>query len=80
METFEQANYNVNEHNFTERSDDQLQDRLNELHENNRIIGYRGERQGQVVGEMTLIAFEMAERLRTALNQQIEEAWSEHYV
>ena len=70
--------YNVHEHNHIEWSDDRLQNRLNELHENNRQIGYTGERKRQVEREMTLIAMEMAERLRESRNEQIEEAWREH--
>lgn len=69
--------YNVHEHNFVEWSDDRLQARINELHENNRLIGYTGERKDQVEREMTHIAFEMAERLREAREQQIEEAWND---
>lgn len=72
--------YNPNDHNFIEWSDERLSDRMSELHENNRIVGYTGERKAQVEREMTHIAFEMAERLREAREQDIEEAWREHGV
>lgn len=65
------------ENNYIEWSDDKLQDRLNELHENNRSIQYTGERKNQVEREMTNIAFEMSERIRERRNEEIEEAWNE---
>lgn len=75
---FVEGAYNPDAHAFSEWPDERLQNRLNELHENNRSIGYTGERLTQVQREMTNIAFEMAERLRDAKNQQIEEAWSDY--
>ena len=78
MNDFEQAAYNKYEHDFTERTDEQLQTRLNELHENNRQIGYTGERLKQVTNEMSHIAFELSERIREQKKEEIEEAWSEH--
>lgn len=75
---FEQGAYNIHNHNHTEWSDEQLQNRLEELYENNRIVGYTGERLAQITKEMGLLAFEMAERLRERRNESIEEAWREY--
>ena len=73
---FEQGAYNVHEHNHVEWTDEQLQNRLSMLYENNRAVGYTGDRLAQVTREMGLIAFEMAERYREQRNQEIDEAWA----
>lgn len=64
------------EHDFTERSSEQLQSRLAELHINNKNIGYTGERLKQVQREIGHISFELSERQREIKMQQIAEAWS----
>ncbi len=64
------------EHDFTERSSEQLQSRLAELHINNKNIGYTGERLIQVQREIGHISFELSERQREIKMQQIAEAWS----
>lgn len=64
------------EHDHVERTDEQLQSRLSELHINNKNIGYTGERLIQVQREMGLIAFELSERQREKKMQEIAEAWA----
>lgn len=76
--SFIQAGYNKYEHDFVERTDRQLQERLDLLHDNIRHIGYTGLRLTQVTNEVNNIAFELSERYRTAKNEQIEEAWTEY--
>lgn len=73
---FEQGGYNKYEHNFSERSNEQLQERLAMLAEHQQW--HVGERRTQVEHEMSKIAFELAERLRVAKNEQIEQAWGQH--
>lgn len=75
---FERGGYNIGEHDHITWTDEQLQNRLNELHENTRIIRYSGERLAQVNREIGLIAMEMSERFRERKNQDIEEAWRRH--
>lgn len=70
--------YNSREHDFIERTDEQLQERLSELHVNYSNIGYVGLRLTQILNEINQISFEMAERMRFQKEQDIEEAWSLH--
>lgn len=58
-----QGAYNSHEHDFTERTEEQLLTRLNHLHEMNKKVGYTGERLQQITKEMTLIAMELASRV-----------------
>jgi len=78
MTEFIQGAYNKHEHNHIEWTDEQLQNRLDQLYENNRLVSYVGERKAQVTREMGIIAFEMAERLRERKDQSIDEAWREY--
>lgn len=55
--------------------DDQLSRRLSELAEINKPWQRSDERREQIAREMSIIAFECAERHRERLNQEIEEAW-----
>lgn len=79
MMEYIQASYNVHEHNHTEKDEGQLNARLEQLAGLNQDWQSAG-RRAQVQREMSIIAFECAERQREAKNQQIEEAWSEHAV
>ena len=76
MKDFEQAAYEPTHHNHTERTTEALQQRITELSTNSRLIGYTGLRAVQVASEMNIIAFELAERHREELEQEIEEAWA----
>lgn len=67
--------YNVHEHNHIEWPEERLQRRLGELSANSRSVGYSGERAAQVGREMSIIAFELSERLRSEYGQDIQEAW-----
>lgn len=69
--------YNPHDHDFVERSDEQLQARLAELHINNNRIHYTGDRLKHVQREIGNISFELSERFRENKNQEIEEAWSQ---
>ena len=77
MTEFIQGGYNKHDHNHAEWTDDQLQDKLNHLHEIRSVASY-GERRGQIDREMGMIAFEMSERLREARKEDIEAAWKYH--
>lgn len=64
------------EHDYVERPTESLQERLEELHANHRLIGYTGLRLVQVMSEINNIAFELSERQREQKMQEIAEAWS----
>lgn len=64
-------------HDHISWTDERLSDRLTELAEINKPWQASDERRGQIAHEMSVIAFECAERHRERLNQEIEEAWNE---
>ena len=76
MSEFVQASYNKYEHDYVERTDESLQERLSVLAVT-REYGV-GQRREQIEREMGLIAFEMSERLREQREQEISEAWSQY--
>lgn len=78
MSEYIQAAYNKYEHDYLERTDDQLQEKLDTLTKS-REYGV-GARRKQIEREMSMIAFELAERYRERKNEQIEQCWSEHVV
>lgn len=73
---FIQGGYNKYEHDYAERSPEQLQEKLAMYAEHTKFL--TGERLRQVQSEMTRLAFEQSEVLRLSKNQQIEEAWGQH--
>jgi hypothetical protein len=75
---FEQATYNIHEHDYIDWTDEQLQNRLSLLIENSHRIKYTGERLHQVNAQIGNMAFELSERFRSTKNEEIEMAWSEH--
>jgi len=78
MSEFVQAAYNVHEHDYLQRTDEALQERLAQLHINIRNIGYTGLRLAQVRSEVNHISFELSERFRESKQQDVEMAWSEN--
>ena len=77
MSDFIQGGYNKYEHDFTERTDEQLQEKLADLN-NTRSYASSGARREQIDKTMTHIAFELSERLRESKNESIEQAWQEY--
>ena len=80
METFEQANYNVHEHNHTEWSDERLAAEAERVAHLRKTVGYVGERALQMAQRAELTLQEQMWRYAEKKNQQVEEAWSEHNV
>ena len=74
---FVAGGYNVHEHNYVERSDEQLQGELQELHTNLNRVKYSPERMKQIQARIGALSFELSERFRESKNQDITMAWLE---
>lgn len=69
--------YNKHEHDFTGRTDKELQERLDQLRENNRLIGYSEARRERIESEMTYLSFEIFERLKREYNEELDDKLDE---
>lgn len=66
--------YNEHEHDFVNRSTEDLQEEISRL-AISREFAAGGPRREQIERTMTNIAFELAERIRESKDIEIEEAW-----
>lgn len=72
---YEQASYNIEEHNHIEWSTERLEARIEDIQHRMGMITYSGERLAQNERELDLLSLELAARYRDKKLGEIALAW-----
>ena len=75
MSEYTQGAYNVEDHNHTEWSDQELSDRLNYLYCQAQEVEYTGERLRDIQREMGKIVYEQTARYAENHNESVADSW-----